>query len=161
MCCYQNIVTFIMSAAHYRIPPGQTDQDNWLPPVKFVGSGCSTSFHGPRVRNMRPLFVQPEPVLARAHSREETRLDATVSKWSWYEEARSWIRFSTCCQISKIWRGNKVLSLRGNWIKGVGTVLKNVQKSDKAGNQECLYVWMFWTPFVFMSMLKSDIMSNA
>ena len=132
-----------MSAAHYRIPPEQTDQDNWLPPVKFVGSGCSTSFHGPRVRNMRPLFVRPEPVLVRAHSREETRLDATVSKWSWYEEARSWIRFSTCCQISKIWRGNKVLSLRGNSIKGVGTVLKKcpkVRQGWEPGMSVCLNV---------------------
>ena len=26
----------------------------------------------------------------------------------------------------------------------------------KAGNQECLNVWMFWTTFVFMCKLKSD-----
>ena len=29
----------------------------------------------------------------------------------------------------------------------------------KAGNQECLNVWMFWTTFVFMCKLKSDCLS--
>ena len=29
----------------------------------------------------------------------------------------------------------------------------------KAGNQECLNVWMFWTTFVFMCKLKSDCLA--
>jgi len=36
-----------------------------------------------------------------------------------------------------------------------GNILKMSECQTKAGNLECMNVWMFWTTFVFMSMLKT------